>query len=132
MSLFGIRHRRVGRRVEAALREVDALLATWGEETEAACMGGGLHPIARMMRDGQLGAVQSSGPVPLSETSAKVDAAVKILPEPTRDVVTIWYGSGDKFNKTLCLRRLRMPATEFKWRLRHGREQVAEALGIKN
>lgn len=106
------------------------MLSNWGEETGERHLGG-LHPIAKMMRDGQYGAVQITGAPPLSQQSAAVDRAVKLLPAPTRRAITAWYGSGDRFNQSLCLRRLRMPAMELKWRLRHGREQVAELLGIK-
>ena len=128
--LLDRRKRRVGRPVEAAMREVDALLAMWGEETEEH-FGGCGHPIAKMMRDGTYGAVQSSGPAPISNQAAAVDRAVKLLPKQTRRAITFWYGSGDRYNQSLCLRHLRMVATEFKWRLRHGREQVAELLGLE-
>lgn len=120
---------RIGRPLEAALAEADELLRQWGEETDSAGLYSDrtpLHPIARMMRDGLYGAPQQSGIAPLSVQSEIVDRAVKLLPSPTRRVISLWYGSSDRFNQTLCLKRLRIPAMEFKWRLRYGREHVFE------
>lgn len=111
------------------MAQADALLRQWGEETDSASLYADrnpLHPIARMMRDGLYGAPQQSGTAPLSLQSEIVDRAVKLLPRSTRRVIAFWYGSSDRFNQTLCLRRLGMGAMEFKWRLRYGREHVAE------
>lgn len=120
---------RVGRPLTCELAQADALLRQWGEETDGASLyklPTPLHPIARIMRDGVYGAAQQSGISPMSAQSQIVDVAVKLLPASTRRVISFWYGSSDRFNQTLCLRRLRIPAMEFKWRLRYGREHVAE------
>lgn len=124
--------RRIGRPLEGAIAEVDALLTLWGEETGGSGLPTGStgHPIARMMRDGEYGAVQTQGPPPLSQRSEKTGIAVKLLSKRTRRVVVHWYGSSARFNRSLCLKFTGMSLTEFKWRLRAGREQVATFLHL--
>lgn len=127
--------RRPGRPVSSAIREADALLTRWGEET-----GGSLYSdapgwiaetiLGRLIRQGPGASAASRHIGELSGELAAVEIAVKSLPSRTRRVVVLWYASGDKFNRTTCMRRLRMPAMEMKWRLRYGREAVAEAVGL--
>ena len=116
---------------------VDEALRMWGKEVGPFLeIRVGWSPdsiISRMVRQGVMGAAQTSAQAPsISDPSLAVDVAVrKIMKATTRQCLRLWYCSRDRENQDICSRHAGVSRRMFQYHLKTGREDVAELLGVR-